>query len=248
MQIQIVELIKGSEVPAGDGITGAMKCVIRTPDTTLKAAILKRGPIEEIFAEGFCALVLRSWGLPVPVPYLISEENSLSFASADAEYPNLKQSLGFDQNLPDDIKSILVKKAINSLFKMQSTHLAIACDEAINNKDRNLGNVLTDGTSEVWIDHAKSLGNDPRFLNRNILCELAAGTEFENGARAGAIANSTLLMSQALTEADSAMLSSGFVGHSGAAFVQNRLSTLVNKLLQRFPSSVDLFEVFEKND
>lgn len=44
MEIQIATIVKGSESPAGDGMFGALRCILTLPDRTKRSAIIKRGP------------------------------------------------------------------------------------------------------------------------------------------------------------------------------------------------------------
>jgi hypothetical protein len=92
--IRTAQVLPGTEIPAGDGLTGALRCTLILPDGTQRAAILKRAPLGEVAAEAFAALLLRAWGLPVPEPFIVDEPEAPAFASADAGYPNLKQRLG----------------------------------------------------------------------------------------------------------------------------------------------------------
>jgi len=92
MKVHTAELVAGSETPAGDGISCALRCVLRLSDRTQRAAVLKRGPMDEVAAEVFASL-LRAWSLPVPDAYLVTDGAVLSFGSADVGYPNLKQAL-----------------------------------------------------------------------------------------------------------------------------------------------------------
>jgi len=53
-------LLPGSETPAGDGSTGALRCTLVLPDASRRAAILKRGALGEVAAEVFSAVLLRA--------------------------------------------------------------------------------------------------------------------------------------------------------------------------------------------
>ena len=174
MELQTATLIAGSETHAGDGLTGATRCVIVLPDGTLRRAILKRGSEDEIATEAFAALVLSAWGLAVPKPFLINEENGLAFASSDVGYPNLKQTLGL-AGLPDGgAKKAAMQLAFRIVVDLPTTPLAAAADEAIDNRDRNLGNILWDGDVEAWIDHAISFGQHGNsYSDCNKLCIMA---------------------------------------------------------------------------
>jgi hypothetical protein len=177
MKIEIVTLIEGSEIAAGDGITGAQRCVITLPDGQKRAGVIKRGPVGQISSEAFCALLLKAWGLSVPDPYLIDESSGPAFVSADISYPNLKQCLSVE-SLPDGLaRDAALKIACALACSLPTSPLAAACDEAIDNRDRNLGNILWDGQSEAWIDHAFSLGEGAHMADSNKLCDMAQFTE-----------------------------------------------------------------------
>jgi hypothetical protein len=188
LKLPVVELVAGTETPAGDGNSGALRCTIRLPDRSLRAAVLKRGPLDEIAAEAFAALLLRAWSLPVPDPFLVVDGSSLSFASADMAYPNLKQSLGLTSLPPGPAREAAGALAALIATSLPTAPLAAACDEAIDNRDRNLGNVLWDGQSEAWIDHALSLGRAHARPDVNKLCQMVAGRSDQDRFSRAAIA------------------------------------------------------------
>lgn len=243
MQLQTAKLVKGSETNTEDGITGAMHCVIRLPDGLLKKAILKRGAINEVIAEVYCALLLRAWGLPVPDPFLIEEDGIFAFASAQLDYPNLKQSLGYSKLLPLAVQEAISRKAIRILFSLASTTLAIAADEAIDNKDRNLGNVLWDGESEAWIDHAFCLGQG-HLADQNKLCNMAIGTDHEDDAKRGGVAHA-LILNKGLPREVQTAIEEHMDCPSNADIVLTRMTDLTSRVLKRFPTPIDLFNAVE---
>lgn len=152
-------LVRGSETPAGDGLSGAVRCVIALPDGTHRAAVLKRLPLAGVEAEIFCALLLRGWGLAVPEPFIVHEGlGQVAFASADDGYPSLKQRIGAQGIAPGPAQEALLRIAYELVSKFKSTPLALTADEAIDNRDRNIGNVLWDGSRETWIDHELAVG------------------------------------------------------------------------------------------
>ena len=148
MKLEVATLVAGSESPAGDGISGALRCVLKLPDKTRRAAVLKRVAMEEVLAEAFSALLLRAWQLPVPEPFLVDEAGTISFASSDVGYPNLKQSLGVTGLPAGPVRDAVVALAKSIATSLPTSPLAAACDEAIDNRDRNLGNILWDGRDE----------------------------------------------------------------------------------------------------
>jgi hypothetical protein len=240
MKLPTAELVAGSETPAGDGISGALRCVLRLPDRSQRSAILKRGPLEEIAAEAFAALLLRAWSLPVPDPYLVVDGNALSFGSADVGYPNLKQALGLAALPVGPAFDAAVAVALSLATSLPTAPLAAACDEAIENRDRNLGNVLWDGQSEAWIDHALALGRGHAHPDQNKLCAMVAGKPDQDRFSRATVAQA-LLLDRAFPGDAEAVTSATAVGmHGHAAFVAGRLASLGNRLVARFPTAADL--------
>lgn len=224
----------------GEGFYGAKRCTIVLEDGTRRAAIVKRGPIDQISAEIFCAVLLRGWGLNVPDPFLVKEESGLAFASADAGYPSLSRRLSLD-HLPDgSAKSAAMLIAARIAVSMKSAGLAAAADEAIDNRDRNLGNILWDGTQEAWIDHGLALGNGAKYDDINKLCVMAVNLcgDYANLQRA-AVANSMTLSASHATTAQEAITASG-IAFEAEEFVTRRLPGLAKQVLARFPQPADL--------
>mgnify|MGYP001077689217 CR=1 FL=1 len=237
--IERAAVVAGTEVHLGIGSTGATHCVLRTRSGVVRA-VLKRIPVTHVLAEALCALILRGWGLPVPTPYLVPEGDSLAFASADAGYPNLKQRLGVDtlrSGTPAHGAAMRIAMQVASTL---STAAAVAAaDEALANRDRNLENILWDGETEAWIDHAYALGNRPDLADVNKLCNMAlavgTGEEFQHGAIAAWMAlDRTQPAQQAEQLSDVADLS------AWTATIAHRLNHLGERLLARFPSPDDL--------
>ncbi|WP_447902955.1 hypothetical protein [Stenotrophomonas pavanii] len=240
MTLAWATLVEGTETPAGDGITGALRCVIEIEDGEQVAAVLKRDTPDLVFAEALCGMLLTKWGLRVPAPYLVNEPDRISFASADVGYPNLKKALGLDsQYLSAEEADELTRLAFDVVMSFPTTSLAIALDEAIDNRDRNLGNILWDGSEEAWIDHAFALGNGVAMPDRNILCEIATINGIADQTSQAAIARWASLDRDAVADA------AGEIGvlHDCAAWqdlVLQRLDTLGMRILARFPRPHDL--------
>lgn len=240
MQLQIATLIPGTESPAGDGITGAMRCVIVLPDGSRRAAVIKRGPVGQVAAEAFSALVLAAWGLPVPEPFLINEAAGPAFASADVGYPNLKKRLSLD-TLPDGpAKDAALRIAVQLAVQLPTTPLAVVADEAIDNRDRNLGNILWDGQSEAWIDHALALGEHPaNYADRNKLCDMAQMVGEHERVKQAAVGQALVINQAALVSTSDAM-PANLRDKDYAAYVAARLTNLAARVLDRFPKPADL--------
>ena len=240
MGIEWAELVEGTETPAGDGINGALRCVITTSDGQQLGAVLKRDQPALVFAEALSAVLLRSWGLPVPPPYLVRELHSVSFASADVGYPNLKKALGISEHLthlPD--QQVLQQLALTLAVKFPSTPLAMVADEAIDNRDRNLGNILWDGASEAWIDHAHALGNAPYMADQNLLCTMATAVGQNEQALQAALARWMALDKSQVPVSISA-IQADYDCVAWQDLISARLDTLGMRLIARFPSPSDL--------
>ncbi|MNJ42040.1 hypothetical protein D3C77_369900 [compost metagenome] len=242
MEVRWAELIKGTERPTGIGITGAMRCTVRASGTVL-GAVLKRGSREEIVAEVFCAILLRSWGLNVPDSYLVDLDGELAFASTDAGYPNLSQRIGLNV-IPEGTPEYdaIVKQACYLICSLPSAPLAAVADEAIENFDRNFGNVLWDGATEAWIDHAMSLGNgSSKMADANKLCMMAAHIGESEGFSRSSLAAWMLLDRSSPGSAGSAIKSIADLDEP-VKDICSKLSTMGNRILARFPTAHDLLK------
>lgn len=236
--IETARLIQGSEARTAEGITGALRCTLELPDGSRRAAILKRGPLAEVAAEAYAAVLLRAWGLPVPQPFLVPEaDGSLAFASADMSYPSLRQRMGLDryagpQRQRAEVLACLVASSL------RTAPLAAAADEAIDNRDRNLGNILWDGAAEAWIDHAYAfgLGGQP---DANKVCTMAMVAGNAETLKASAVAQALAMDRQAVAEVAQAL--AGSVDAQGMADeVSRRIAGLAGRILARFPQPADL--------
>ena len=241
IETAIVKL--GSETPAGDGKQGALRCVLQVGKAkTERAGVVKRMPLPKVLAEAFSAVLLRLWGLNVPTPYLVPDGEALAFASADDGYPSLKQRLGFDDALPIAIKEALVQAACVLSADFDQTPLAITCDEAIDNRDRNIGNILWDGSSVAWIDHELCLGLGVGMSDVNKLAAMVSQTSTHEVAHKSAIA---VWMTLPRDVPDKAYAEFNNDAHqlitaAFASLVTQRLNQLGNKLVARFPQPKDL--------
>lgn len=239
-QLRRAQLIPGTESPAGDGVTGAMRCVIEDDLGKKRAAVIKGGSREDVAAEATAALLLSGWGLPVPEPFLVFRGDELCFASADVGYPNLMKRFNVDL-LPSPTQEAAIKLACGLVCRFRSTPLAIACDEAIDNRDRNLGNVLWDGENEAWIDHARSFGVGG-LRNTNKLCEIAVAAGETEAVQRGAVAQA-MMMDRNMPQQVGELLHGTLVEMPVLLdVVVVKLNTLAASLIARFPQPDDLFE------
>ncbi len=240
MEVRWAELVKGTERSIGIGVSGAKRCTIRVSGK-LTGAILKGGSRAEIIAEAFCAVLLRAWGLNVPDSFLIDIDGELHFASADASYPNLSQRLGIDlipKGTPE--YDAVVKHACALICSLPSAPLAAVADEAIDNRDRNFGNVLWDGATEAWIDHAMALGNGARKMaDANKLCMMATHAGDHEVFSQSAIA-AWMLIDRSQPGSAGAAIKSVADLDAPIKDICSKLSSMGNRLLARFPSRSDL--------
>ena len=237
MELRVVNVVAGSETPAGDGLTGALRCVVVLPDGSRRAAVLKRGPREQIVAEIFAALLLRNWGLAVPEPFMINEADSIAFASADDGYPNLKQRLGLD-SIPDGpARRAALRIAVELVCNLSNAPLAAACDEAIDNRDRNLGNILWDGKIDGWIDHAFALGGGQGLDDINKLCAMATQVSTTDSFRKAAMNRCVLLDRNEPFAVDQRLSSTPIGNTTHAKFIALRLPHLAQRLSEVFSNS-----------
>lgn len=239
MKLEWGSVVAGTESYLGLGTTGALRCTIRV-EGRLVVAILKRGEKSEILSEAFCALLLREWGLPVPTPYLVDEPDGIAFASADATYPNLAQRVGlgsFPEDSPQYAKALSL--ACELICGLASSPLAAAADEAIENRDRNVGNVLWDGINEAWIDHAYSLGNGSHLADANKLCAMSVVANKADDFSRSTISQ-WLLMDRGYPDQVLKIMGAISPMHAQSSEVCERLAGLGKRLLSRFPAAKDL--------
>lgn len=237
--IPTAQVLPGSETPAGDGTTGALRCTLLLANATRRVAVLKRAPLGHVAAEAFSAVLLRAWGLPVPEPFLVDEPDGPAFASADAGYPSLKQRLGLPGMPAGERRQRAELLGCRIATALRSAALAAAADEAIDNRDRNLGNILWDGTAEAWIDHAYALGQ-LAMADMNKLCTMAVAAGTSEALRAAAIGQALALDPTAIGQA-AQVLPSHFGAQALANLVAARVGMAATLLLARFPAPDDLF-------
>lgn len=220
----------------GDGITKPCRAIVRTKDMDL-AVILKELPLPAVAAECFAALLLREWGLNVPEPILVDVGGSYAFGSAEVIYPSLKQKFEYD-SLPIQLQQIVLLNMAGLLREWKQTSVAIAVDEVIGNKDRNVGNILWDGGEPYFIDHEQSfdLGQQPDH-NKLVGLVMLGNSDCTLTIQAAVAAAQTLSVN-VLEEVTSATAQLDTT--QCAEYVKGRMPNLITLVLNRFPHPDDL--------
>ena len=241
MQIGKATVVAGTEEPLGIGLTGAMRCVLRTESGELIGAILKRIPMERIVTECFAALLLRAWNIPVPDPFVVSDGNNISFASTDKNYPNLMKFVGVDaleKGTPEYRAALVI--AAELACSLPTAGAALAADEAIANGDRNLGNILWDGNTEAWIDHERSLSPDGADAPVNKLAHMAVAAGVGDDVAIKAVA-SWIAMDRTVLDDVQAAVSTVASCETMVDQVTERLNRVGMLITSRFPQPNGLF-------
>ncbi len=239
MTIRTGQLIPGTLKKAADGINNAHVCSVMLEGEIVRAYV-KPIPWPKAIVECFCALLLQRWGLDVPEPILVEINGAAWFGSLDAAYPSLyRRFFLHEEDSPWHQQRL--QAALVAAMSLPDTPLAMACDEAIANHDRNLGNILWDGQHTVWIDHENAI-QLPRSPDHNVnkLAKMACEA-----------LNDFIDIQQAAMEAARQLKASGADIDLAAAEVDNadgcatitkyRLKNLVDRVLDRFPKPDDLF-------
>jgi hypothetical protein len=236
MPIPLVTVVSGTETPVGDGVNRPVRAIIRYADQTVRSAIVKQMAPECVAAEAFCALLLRGWGLMVPEPAIVAAP--FAFVSIDVGYPNLKQRIGWSDGLPSQVRALLEQHGSKLVAGFSDTPRALAADEAIDNRDRNLGNILWDGSSVAWIDHERALGIVPQAdVNKLAIMAILSGNHL--GIQQSAVGIALSLGAQAILDAGNECGTMPEVA-AFAASVTAGLAGLAKRVLDRFPHPADL--------
>ncbi len=238
MQPKQARLIPGTRHTIGTGQLAAERALVKLEDGTTLPAVVKTMPAEIIAAECFCAILLTAWGVSVPEPLLVTDGDTLLFGSADASYPNLKQRIGMNDAQPENIQVAYAVAAAKLVATWEETPLVIAADEAIDNRDRNLGNILWDGESRVYIDHEQALGLSTLPDNNKLATLISLTGETARIERSAV--SMALVMSPEMADHAAASIAPEH-GQRYAEYVRARTAALANRVLTRFPKPKDLF-------
>ncbi len=237
MGIEVVSIIEGTDSPVGDGMSAPIRALVRFDDQSTRRAIVKLLPAPALAAELFCAALLRGWGLDVPEVAIVRGD-PMRFASLDTGYPSLKQRIGLANDMPVTVKNALALYGAKLVASFKETPRALVADEAIANRDRNLGNLLWDGSDATWIDHERALGVC-ELPDQNLLASMSVAVGEAERVRQAAVAIAMTLGPQAVEEALSECAdvseSAGFADQ-----VKGKLTILASMVLRRFPQPNDL--------
>lgn len=236
MIVRRAKLIPDTEVPLDDGLTKPppVRAKIRLDDGKSVQAIIKRLPPKETAVECFCSALLHGWGIPTPPIALIEEENEYIFASLDTAYPSLKKRFGITADIgkPESAKRAMAAAEIVSTW--DETPRVIAIDEAISNKDRNLGNILWDGDTRSYIDHASALNPSAIGINKlaGLMFALGKYERIEKSAVAACFTLAQDTITNAVEDLPETWLE---YKNEFENFVSNQLPQLANKVIACFP-------------
>lgn len=156
--------------PVGAGINSAQYAIVSIGGLSHRCVVKHVGE-REIAAECFCALLGEKLSLPTLPPVIVMNpaDGSLWFGARDVAYPSLSANLNLG-NTADQAQLFALAEVLSNWS--QVGHV-ISFDELVANGDRNPGNVLWNGTVFSIIDHERSLGNQPKRVNKLALFSTA---------------------------------------------------------------------------
>lgn len=239
MTLRVGRLLPGA-VAVGLGVSGAQRGFAVFPQGE-EPVIAKRLPLLEIAAEGFCAELARSHGLPCPEPVLLVDGEDWLFGSIDLGYPNLAKLLGLGAALDEPRKRLLCAL----LASWAELPKVASFDEWIDNRDRNLGNLLwLNAKGFALIDHGKTLGIDQDYPDGNKLLalQLACLTNDELGrgrlkrAILGVLPDWDLVMASPAKEA-ATQVQDEETADRFWSLLARRLAILRDLIIARWPSN-----------
>ncbi len=163
MKIEQGILIPSTLTPVGEGITGANYAIVFISGVSQRCVVKKAGD-REIAAECLCALLGDNLSLPTLVPVVVTDprDNTLWFGAREAGYPSLSSRL----NIGAHANAIQMVALASVLSAWSQVGQVISFDELIANGDRNPGNILWNGAQFTIIDHERTLGIQPKQLNK----------------------------------------------------------------------------------
>lgn len=221
-------LVPDTITPTDEGIQGAHTCSVRI-DGALARAYIKPLTWPKLVCECFAALLLRHWGLTVPEPIVVPVDGTAWFGSLDAGYPSLSRRFLLMDDATAAERTARTACAIDQLLQFSDLPLALACDEAIANADRNLGNILWDGERAAWIDHDQTF--DLSIASDNKLASMAIYRDNFTELQHASIDIAMTLDAKAVDQIIAA------VPHSKgcARLVEKRARDLPMRIIARFP-------------
>jgi len=157
-EVNIGVMLPGAKQFNDENVNKTWKSHIQTHEEVVVGFVKLLDP-RKIYVECVCAIIGRALGLPIPKPLLVkipheslpkeipSGEVALGFGSQDAAYPSFRRFFNQDS-----------QEAVDKLIKFSKSVDVAAFDEWIGNWDRNIGNILYDGSNEYsFIDHENAI-------------------------------------------------------------------------------------------
>lgn len=237
MEIARAVLIKGSEIYLDEGRNKPFRASVRIGSERPFSAIIKKLQLQQIIAECYAAILLKAWGIPVPTPLIVMNDTEIYFGSTE-EYPSLKQRLQFSDDMPSDIQQALIRLACEIVSGFEETPKAIVADEAIDNRDRNIANILWDGISPTFIDHEGAFGLQEEDEDANKLAKMTIFANKHADVSVKAVAAS---LTWGMPNFSDLSVCSKNDAIKLSDFVSFRISTIASRVLNRFPQPTDLF-------
>ena len=163
MKIETGTLLPHSLQPVGQGVTGAQYAVVYISGVTQRC-VVKQAGAQEIAAECLCSLLGGALSLPTLIPIIVTDprDQTYWFGAREVGYPSLSTHLAIGSNLNDSQWAMIV----SILSNWSQVGNVISFDELIENGDRNLGNILWNGTQFTIIDHERALNITPKEINK----------------------------------------------------------------------------------
>lgn len=237
MEIEQGFLIPSTLQPVGEGCTGANYAIVLIAGLSQRCVVKVAGE-REIAAECLCALLGDILKLPTLTPVIVTDprNNTFWFGAREIEYPSLSSRL----KIKDNANMQQWQALAIILSGWSQVGQAISFDELIVNGDRNPGNILWNGQNFTLIDHERSLGIQPKEINKLALFatnnfQSALISKIQSASTSAAMAQQALLNVDSPTWAD---LSKKFSSTPESIkshysqfehLVKNNLQGLVNK-------------------
>lgn len=158
-KITIAELLPSYEAYQHDNVNPVYKAQVHTDSEGEISAFVKSIPDHELLMECVCALLGRSFGLPIPKPLLVVTDPETCppnhdvskplFGCEELQHPSVRRFVCPYGDKDPHLFSFFIAK----LKQWKHLHGAALFDEHMANGDRHGGNYLFDGKEFYLIDH-----------------------------------------------------------------------------------------------
>lgn len=239
MTIRMGVLLPGFR-PIGQGINDAVRGFADLGTGRDDPVVAKFLQVEEILAEAFCSYLCRLSGMKSPEPLILrcQSTNRDVFATIDLEHPNFAHYL----DLTDPRWEA---ECCRRILAWPGATATIAFDEWVNNRDRNIQNLVWLGVDDyALIDHGKSLGVDSSYRDQNIIAQFVVNGTVSDVKTRERIANEAVVFAKKVfstaiaddTRAEIApILTDRTILDRFVGFVSHRLSCIESLIRNRFP-------------